>query len=273
MDKRISIRKFAEMARNGEKIVMLTCYDASFAGVMDAAGVEILLVGDSLGMVVQGHDSTLPVTMEQMVYHTQIVARGSKRAVVLADLPFGAYQESPQQAFRNAAQLMSAGAQMVKLEGGAHMAETVAFLVARGIPVCSHMGLTPQSVHQLGGYRVQGRGEEEQARLLADARMHQDAGAGLIVLEAVPRELAKQVTAAVPAMPTIGIGAGVDCAGQVLVMHDMLDIYPGKKARFVRNFMQGAGTVSEAIGNYVKAVKDQSFPALEHTFGIEPDKK
>jgi 3-methyl-2-oxobutanoate hydroxymethyltransferase len=272
MDQRISTRKLAEMARAGEKIVMLTCYDASFAGVMDTAGVEILLVGDSLGMVVQGHDSTLPVTMEQMAYHTQIVARGSKRAIVLADLPFGSYQESPQQAFRNAAQLMAAGAQMVKLEGGAHMAETVAFLTARGIPVCSHMGLTPQSVHQLGGYRVQGRSEDDQARLLREARMHQEAGASLLVLEAVPRELAGQVTKALT-MPTIGIGAGADCSGQVLVLHDMLDIYPGKKARFVRNFMQGAGSVAEAIANYVKAVKDRSFPALEHTFSLHADRK
>jgi 3-methyl-2-oxobutanoate hydroxymethyltransferase len=265
---RLSIRKFAEMSRNGEKIVMLTCYDASFAALMDAAGVEIMLVGDSLGMVVQGQDSTLPVTLEQMVYHTQLVARGSKRAVVLADLPFGTYQESPEQAFRSAAQLMAAGAQMVKLEGGAHMTETVAFLVARGIPVCSHMGLTPQSVHQLGGYRVQGRGEDEQARLLRDARAHQEAGAAMLVLEAVPRELARQVTDALT-MPTIGIGAGVDCAGQVLVLHDMLDIFPGKKARFVRNFMPGAGSVGEAIANYVKAVKDKSFPALEHTFSTQ----
>ena len=272
MDKRISTRKLFEMARTGEKIVMLTCYDASFAGVMDAAGVEILLVGDSLGMVVQGQDSTLPVTMEQMIYHTQIVARGSRRAIVLADLPFGSYQEGPRQAFRNAALLMANGAQMVKLEGGEHVAETVAFLTERGIPVCSHMGLTPQSVHQLGGYRVQGRGEEAQARMLKDARLHQDAGASLLVLEAVPRELAKQVTDSLT-MPTIGIGAGVDCSGQVLVMHDMLDIYPGKKARFVRNFMQGAGSVSAAIESYVKAVKDKSFPALEHTFSVEPDKK
>jgi 3-methyl-2-oxobutanoate hydroxymethyltransferase len=272
MDQRISSRKFFEMARTGEKIVMLTCYDASFAAVMDGAGVEILLIGDSLGMVVQGHDSTLPVTMEQVIYHTQCVARGSKRALVLADLPFGSYQESPQQAFRNAAQLMAAGAQMVKLEGGESMAPTVEFLVTRGIPVCSHLGLTPQSVHQLGGYRVQGRDEDAQERMLREARMHQDAGSSMLVLEAIPRELGKRVTESLT-MPTIGIGAGVDCSGQVLVMHDMLDVFPGKKARFVRNFMQGAGSVNEAITAYVKAVKDQSFPALEHTFSIEPDKK
>ena len=269
MEPRISIRKLAEMAQAGEKIVMLTCYDASFAALMDAAGVEILLVGDSLGMVVQGHDSTLPVTMEQMIYHTQCVARGSKKALVLADLPFGSYQEGPRQAFRNAALLMAAGAQMVKLEGGAHVAETVEFLTARGIPVCGHLGLTPQSVHQLGGYRVQGRDEEARARMLDEARLLQAAGAALLVLEAVPRDLARQVTEALT-LPTIGIGAGVDCAGQVLVLHDMLDIYPGKKARFVRNFMRGAGSVGEAIANYVAAVKDRSFPALEHSFGAPP---
>ncbi|HEX4329618.1 MAG TPA: 3-methyl-2-oxobutanoate hydroxymethyltransferase [Burkholderiales bacterium] len=269
MNQRISTRKFSEMARNGEKIVMLTCYDASFAAVMEGAGVEILLIGDSLGMVVQGHNSTLPVTMEQMVYHTQCVARGSQRAMVLADLPFGSYQESPQQAFRNAAQLMAAGAQMVKLEGGESMAATVEFLTSRGIPVCSHLGLTPQSVHQLGGYRVQGRGEAEQARMLEESRMHQEAGASMLLFEAVPRELAGRITA-VLAIPTIGIGAGVDCSGQVLVMHDMLDVFPGKKARFVRNFMQGAGSVGEAVAAYVKAVKDKSFPALEHTFSVQP---
>ncbi|HEY4375246.1 MAG TPA: 3-methyl-2-oxobutanoate hydroxymethyltransferase [Burkholderiales bacterium] len=272
MQQRLSTRTFFDMAARGEKIVMLTCYDASFAAQMDAAGVEILLVGDSLGMVVQGHDSTLPVTLEQVGYHTQCVARGSKRALVLADLPFGSYQESPEQAFRSAAQLMAAGAQMIKLEGGGHMAATVQFLVERGIPVCSHLGLTPQSVHQLGGYRVQGREEDAQERMLREAREHEAAGASMLVLEAVPRELAARVTKELR-MPTIGIGAGVDCSGQVLVLHDMLDIYPGRKARFVRNFMQGASSVAQAFGNYVKAVKDQSFPALEHTFSVQPDKK
>jgi 3-methyl-2-oxobutanoate hydroxymethyltransferase len=247
---------------------MLTCYDASFAAVLDAAGVEILLVGDSLGMVMQGHDSTLPVTIEQMIYHTQCVARSSKKALVLADLPFGSYQESPQQALRNAALLMANGAQMVKLEGGAHMAETVAFLTARGIPVCSHLGLTPQSVHTLGGYRVQGRLEAEQARMITDATLHQEAGSSLLVLEAVPRELAKQVTEAI-SIPTIGIGAGVDCSGQVLVLQDMLDLYPGRKARFVRNFMHGAPGIAAAIEAYVRAVKERSFPALEHTFSLD----
>jgi len=240
---------------------MLTCYDASFAALCDAAGVEILLVGDSLGMVVQGHDSTLPVTMEQMEYHVGMVARGSETALIVADMPFASYQASKEIAFANAARLMVAGAQVVKLEGGTAMADTVRFLVERGIPVCGHVGLTPQSVHQLGGYRVQRDAE----RLLEDARAIEQAGAAMLVLEAIPATLAKQVTAAL-AIPTIGIGAGKDCSGQVLVLHDMLDVYPGRKARFVKNFMAGASGVQDAIRRYVEAVKSGAFPAPEHTF-------
>ena len=240
---------------------MLTCYDASFATLCDAAGVEILLVGDSLGMVVQGHDSTLPVTMEQMEYHVGMVARGSETALIVADMPFASYQASKEIAFANAARLMVAGAQVVKLEGGTAMADTVRFLVERGIPVCGHVGLTPQSVHQLGGYRVQRDAE----RLLEDARAIEQAGAAMLVLEAIPATLAKQVTAAL-AIPTIGIGAGKDCSGQVLVLHDMLDVYPGRKARFVKNFMAGASGVQDAIRRYVEAVKSSAFPAPEHTF-------
>jgi len=240
---------------------MLTCYDASFAALCDAAGVEILLVGDSLGMVVQGHDSTLPVTMEQMEYHVGMVARGSETALIVADMPFASYQASKEIAFANAARLMVAGAQVVKLEGGTAMADTVRFLVERGIPVCGHVGLTPQSVHQLGGYRVQRDAE----RLLEDARAIEQAGAAMLVLEAIPATLAKQVTAAL-AIPTIGIGAGKDCSGQVLVLHDMLDVYPGRKARFVKNFMAGASGVQDAIRRYVEAVKSSAFPAPEHTF-------
>jgi len=240
---------------------MLTCYDASFAALCDAAGVEILLVGDSLGMVVQGHDSTLPVTMEQMEYHVGMVARGSETALIVADMPFASYQASKDIAFANAARLMVAGAQVVKLEGGTAMADTVRFLVERGIPVCGHVGLTPQSVHQLGGYRVQRDAE----RLLEDARAIEQAGAAMLVLEAIPATLAKQVTAAL-AIPTIGIGAGKDCSGQVLVLHDMLDVYPGRKARFVKNFMAGASGVQDAIRRYVEAVKSGAFPAPEHTF-------
>jgi 3-methyl-2-oxobutanoate hydroxymethyltransferase len=240
---------------------MLTCYDASFAALCDAAGVEILLVGDSLGMVVQGHDSTLPVTMEQMEYHVGMVARGSETALIVADMPFASYQASKEIAFANAARLMVAGAQVVKLEGGTAMADTVRFLVERGIPVCGHVGLTPQSVHQLGGYRVQRDAE----RLLEDARAIEQAGAAMLVLEAIPATLAKQVTAAL-AIPTIGIGAGKDCSGQVLVLHDMLDIYPGRKARFVKNFLAGASGVQDAIRRYVEAVKSGAFPAPEHSF-------
>ena len=240
---------------------MLSCYDASFATLCDAAGVEILLVGDSLGMVVQGHDSTLPVTMEDMEYHVRLVARGSEKALIVADLPFASYQVSPEQAYSNAARLMVAGAQMVKLEGGQVMADSVRFLVERGIPVCGHVGLTPQSVHQLGGYRVQ----RDTERLLAEARAVEQAGAAMLVLEAIPATLGRQVTEAL-SIPTIGIGAGKDCSGQVLVLHDMLDIYPGRKARFVKNFLAGASGVQDAIRRYVEAVKSGAFPAPEHTF-------
>lgn len=263
--RRLTHLDLAKLRASGEKIAMLTAYDASFAALCDAAGVESLLVGDSLGMVVQGHDSTIPVSVADIAYHTAMVARGSSRAQLIADMPFGSYQESPQVAYRNAVTLMIAGAQMVKLEGGVEMAETTRFLVSRGIPVCAHIGLTPQSVHQLGGYRVQGKDESGAAKLLADAQAQQDAGAALIVLEAMPAPLAAEVTARL-AIPTIGIGAGKDCSGQVLVLHDMLDIAPGRKPRFVRNFMAGAGSVSAALAAYVAAVKDGSFPAPEHCY-------
>jgi 3-methyl-2-oxobutanoate hydroxymethyltransferase len=262
---RLTLTDFAALKARGERIVMLTCYDASFAAVCDEAGVEILLVGDSLGMVVQGHDTTLPVTMDEMAYHTACVARGSKRGLVMADMPFGSYQASKEQALVNAARLMAAGAQMVKLEGGRPMLETVRFLVERGIPVCGHVGLTPQAVHQLGGFRVQGKAPDAARALLEDARALQDAGAAMIVLEAIPAALAAQVTAAL-AVPTIGIGAGAECSGQVLVLHDMLDIYPGRKAKFVRNFMAGADGVRSALRRYVEAVKSGEFPGPEHAF-------
>jgi 3-methyl-2-oxobutanoate hydroxymethyltransferase len=244
---------------------MLTCYDASFAALCDEAGVELLLVGDSLGMVVQGHETTLPVTMDEMAYHTACVARGAKRGLVIADLPFGSYQASKEQALASAARLMAAGAQMVKLEGGRPMLETVRFLVERGIPVCGHVGLTPQAVHQLGGFRVQGKTADAARALLDDAKALQEAGAAMIVLEAIPSSLAAQATAAL-AIPTIGIGAGAACSGQVLVLHDMLDIYPGRKAKFVRNFMAGADGVRSALRRYVEAVKSGEFPGPEHSF-------
>ena len=248
-----------------EKIAVLTCYDASFAALLEANGIDMLLVGDSLGMVLQGHETTLSVNLEGMVYHTSCVARGSNRAFIVADMPFGTFQVSPQHTFEHAASLMAAGAQMVKIEGGTLMAETIAFLTGRGIPVCAHIGLTPQSVHQLGGYRVQGKDNAGAQRLLEDAAALEQAGAGMLVLEAVPALLAEEITANV-SIPTIGIGAGAGCSGQVLVLHDMLDIYPGKKPRFVKNYMQGAASISDAVARYAAEVKSGAFPDKEHSF-------
>jgi 3-methyl-2-oxobutanoate hydroxymethyltransferase len=263
---RITLSNLHKMMRDGQKISMLTCYDASFAALLDAAGVETLLIGDSLGNVLQGQESTLPVSLRDIVYHTACVARGAKNAFIIGDMPFGTFQVSPQDAFRNAAEIMAAGAQMVKIEGGRPMLETIAFLTERGIPVCGHLGLTPQSVHQLGGYKVQGKTDNDAQRLLDDARILEQAGAGMIVLEAIPAALASQVTAAAN-VPTIGIGAGVDCHGQVLVLHDMLDVYPGKKAKFVKNFMKAAaGSIQDAVALYVEEVRSGRFPGREHSF-------
>lgn len=254
-----------QMADRGDKIAVLTSYDASFAALSEQAGVEVLLVGDSLGMVLQGGNSTLHVTLHDMQYHTRCVARGAKSAYIIADLPFGSYQQSPEQALRNAARLMASGAHMVKLEGGDVMLNTVEFLVKRGIPVCGHLGFTPQSVNQLGGYRVQGKSDKDAAQLIADAQGLERAGASLIVLEMIPATLAKQVTASIN-IPTIGVGAGVDCDGQVLVLQDLLGIFSGKSPRFAKNFMQGASSVQQAIEDYVHAVKTQQFPTAEHSF-------
>jgi len=261
----LTLANLQKIAAGGEKLAMLTAYDASFAALVEAAGVEIILVGDSLGMVVQGHSTTLPVSLDEMEYHTRCVARGCAKPLIVADLPFGAYQASAEQAFHASARLMAAGAGMVKLEGGALMAPTVEFLVARGIPVCGHIGLTPQSVHALGGFRVQGKGEAAAARLRDDAKALAAAGAGMIVMEAMPAGLAKTVTEECGAL-TIGIGAGPDCSGQVLVLHDMLDVWPGKKARFVKNFMAGADSVAGAVAAYVTEVKAGTFPGPEHSF-------
>ncbi|MGH8621411.1 MAG: 3-methyl-2-oxobutanoate hydroxymethyltransferase [Burkholderiales bacterium] len=262
---RITLTTLQKMAQEGGRIAMLTCYDASFAAVLEAAGVDSLLVGDSLGNVLQGQESTLPVTLRDMVYHTQCVARGSKRAFIIGDMPFATFQISPQDAFRNAAELMAAGAHMVKIEGGRPMLDTIEFLTDRGIPVCGHLGLTPQSVHALGGYRVQGRGEDAGQQLLKEAKLLEQAGAGMIVLEAIPAALAGAVTETLT-IPTIGIGAGADCSGQVLVLHDMLDVYPGRKAKFVKNFMRTTGTIQGAVELYVKEVKARTFPGAEHSF-------
>jgi 3-methyl-2-oxobutanoate hydroxymethyltransferase len=262
---RKTLTTLQSMRDKGEKIAVLTCYDASFAALLENNGVDVLLVGDSLGMVIQGRETTLPVTIEQMAYHTSCVAAGSQQAFIIADMPFGTSQFSARETFSYAVQLMAAGAQMVKLEGGAEMAETVQFLASRGIPVCGHIGLTPQSVHQLGGYKVQGKGDMEAQKLLLDAQALQQAGAGLIVLEAIPAALGAKVTVQL-SIPTIGIGAGAGCSGQVLVLYDMLGIYPGKKARFVKDYMQGAGPIAQAVANYVAEVKAGSFPATEHSF-------
>lgn len=262
---RITLNTLQKMAQEGNRITMLTCYDASFAAVLEAAGVETLLIGDSLGMVLQGHESTLPVTLRDMAYHTACVARGAKRAFIIGDMPFGTFQISPQEAFRNASEIMAAGAHMVKIEGGAPMAETIEFLTRRGIPVCGHLGLTPQSVHQLGGYLVQGKGDSAAQRMLDEAMLLEKSGAGMIVLEAIPSSLAREVTRSVR-VPTIGIGAGPDCSGQVLVLHDMLDVYPGKKAKFVKNYMRAGGSVHGAVELFVKEVKAGIYPGPEHSF-------
>ena len=263
----LKLGDIAKLRASGEPVTMLTCYDSTFAGLLDRCGVEMLLVGDSMGNVLQGHSSTLPVTMEQMAYHTGCVARGARRAMIIADMPFGSYQEGPSQAMRNAARLMAAGAHMVKLEGGAFMAETVQFLVQRGVPVCAHIGLTPQSVHQMGGYRIQGKGESAAAVLLADADALEQAGAACMVLEMIPSTLGAQVTAATTSCTIIGIGAGPQCHGQILVLHDMLGISAGPRPRFVKDFMpDGGGTVEGAVKTYVAAVKARTFPAAANEY-------
>ena len=262
---RTTLSALHKMVQEGIPITQLTCYDASFASILDAAGVDTILIGDSLGNVIQGHESTLPVTLRDIVYHTACVARGAKRAFIIGDMPFGTYQTSPEDALRNAVKIMAAGAQMVKLEGGRAMLDTVRFLTERGIPVCGHLGFTPQSVHQLGGYKVQGKAKDDASRMIEEAKLLEEAGAGMMVLEMVPAALAKQITAEVRA-PTIGIGAGADCHGQVLVLYDMLDVFPGKKARFVKNYLQIAGTVQGAVELYVKEVKAGTFPGPEHSF-------
>lgn len=263
--KPVTLASLQELKRKGERIACLTAYDFSFASLVDRAGVDLVMVGDSLGMVLQGHESTLPVTMADMCYHTRCVARGVQRALLVVDLPFLSYQRDPQQALTNAGRLLKHGAQVVKLEGGQAMADTVRFLVERGIPVCGHIGLTPQSVHQLGGYRVQGREPAAAERLRADAQALAAAGASLLVLEMVPSALAQEITAAV-SIPTIGIGAGPDCDGQILVLHDLLGVYPRGSPKFARNFLTGADSVEQAIKDYVAAVKARRFPAAEHSF-------
>ena len=263
--KPVTLFELGKMRAEGRRIAMLTAYDASFAALLGRAGVDAILVGDSLGNVVQGQKSTLPVTLEQMVYHTECVARAGARPLVLTDMPFASYHESPEQAMRNAARLMAAGAQMVKLEGGEFMAETVRFLVERGVPVCAHIGLTPQAVHQLGGYRVQGRSDEGAARLKADALALEQAGAAMMVMEMVPAELATQITGKLT-IPTIGIGAGPHCDGQVLVWQDMAGMSGGKPPRFVKRFAEVGDELRRAAAQYAEEVAGGVFPADEHCF-------
>ena len=262
--KPLSLPRLREMHAQGEKIAMLTAYDATFAAVADAAGIECILVGDSLGMVCQGLTSTVGVSLETMRHHTECVANGLRRsqatAWLIGDLPFGAYHESKEQALRSAVVLMQAGAHMVKLEGGGWTTEVVRFLVERGIPVCAHLGLTPQTVHALGGYRVQGKSDEAAATLKREAHELQDAGAAMLVLEMVPAALASALTQTLTHCATIGIGAGDGTSGQVLVLHDMLGMNLGKMPKFVHNFMQDAGSVRGAMEAYVQAVKNGSFP-------------
>ena len=262
--KPISLPRLLEMHSRGEKITVMTAYDATFAAVADAAGVECILIGDSLGMVCQGLHSTVGVTLDDMRYHTQSVARGIHRAQgtawVIADLPFGTYQESKEQALRSASLLTQAGAHMIKLEGGGWTTETVRFLVERGIPVCAHLGLTPQTVHALGGYRVQGKTDASAELLKKQAHELQDAGASMLVLEMVPAELSRELTQELTHCLTIGIGAGNGTAGQVLVLHDLLGVNLGKMPKFVRNFMDDSHSIRGAMEAYVAAVKNGSFP-------------
>jgi len=259
----VSITHIKEMKQQGEKITVVTAYDSTFARVADEAGIDAILVGDSLGMVLQGQSTTLPVSTIDMAYHTACVARASKRPLIIADMPFMTYGDDIN-AMENAAELMRAGAHVVKLEGGQWLSATIAMLVERGIPVCGHLGLTPQSVNQFGGFKVQGRLPEQAEAIIADAVALEAAGACMIVLECIPSPLAKLITDSVT-IPTIGIGAGVDTDGQVLVMHDMLGLNP-RPPRFVKNFMADQASIQDAFIAYNRAVKDKTFPADEHQF-------
>lgn len=260
----VTVLRLAAMKKEGRKIAAMTAYDASFARAMDEAGMDIVLVGDSLGNVVQGRQSTVPVTLADMAYHTRCVARAIGRALLMADLPFLSFQGSADQALADAGVLMRAGAHMVKGEGAGPFAANAAYLTARGVPVCGHIGLTPQFVHRLGGYRVQGRGAEG-ARLMAEAKELADAGVALLVLEAVPAPLAAEISAAV-SVPTIGIGAGPSCDGQVLVMHDALGL-GARRPRFVRDFLAGQGGIKAAFAAYIEAVRQGTFPAAHESYG------
>ena len=275
----ILLENLQKLVNSGEKIVMLTCYDATFAKLMELAGVDILLVGDSLGMVLQGAENTLNVSMHHMTYHTKMVKNGAPNTLIMADMPIGSYEQDNEAAYKNALWLVKSGAHIVKFEGGGKRVETARYLVERGIPVCAHLGFTPQSVNQLGGYKIQGKTEESAEQILVDAKAMSEAGTSFVLLEMVPAALAKKITESIKA-PTIGIGAGVDCTGQVLVLQDLLGIYTGaaskkmedfKSPRFVKNFLaksavDGKASIQAAVEAYVKAVKDKTFPAAEHSY-------
>lgn len=268
------LKHIQQLIQSGEKLAMLTCYDATFAKAMELAGVDILLVGDSLGMVLQGAENTLNVSMHHMTYHTKNVAAGAPNTLIVADMPLGSYEHDNEAAYKNADWLIRSGAHMVKFEGGGRKVETARYLVEHGIPVCAHLGFTPQSVNQLGGYKIQGKTEESAHQITQDAKAMDAAGVSMIVLEMVPATLAKQITQTIKAA-TIGIGAGVHCDGQVLVLQDLLGIYTGpagkaptdfKSPRFVRNFLKDTNSIQSAISAYIQAVKDESFPAQEHSY-------
>jgi 3-methyl-2-oxobutanoate hydroxymethyltransferase len=261
----VNVASLAEMKAKGEPIACLTAYDASFAALVDRGGTDVVLVGDSLGMVIQGHDTTVPVTVEDMIYHSRTVARGLTHAFLMTDMPFMSYTD-PSQALDNAVRLMQdGGAMMIKLEGGAGQVEIVEHLARHDIPVCAHIGLKPQSVHKIGGFKVQGRDPEHARKMVESARRLQDAGADIVLLECVPNELGHAITEAL-AIPVIGIGAGPSVDGQILVLYDILGITLGRTPRFVRNYAPGADSPLEAIANYVQSVKDRSYPAPEHCF-------
>ncbi len=268
------LQKLQNLVKSGEKIAMLTCYDATFAKLMELAGVDILLVGDSLGMVLQGAENTLNVSMHHMTYHTKSVSAGAPNTLIMADMPLGSYEHDNEAAYKNAVWLIKSGAHMVKFEGGGNKVNTARYLVEHGIPVCAHLGFTPQSVNQLGGYKIQGKTDESAAQIMQDAIAMSNAGVSFVLLEMVPAALAKKITETIKT-PTIGIGAGVNCSGQVLVLQDLLGIYTGpadknptdfKLPRFVCNFLKDTNSIQEAVATYVKAVKNKTFPASEHSY-------
>lgn len=261
----VNIQKLIQRKKTGSPICMLTCYDATFAKLLDRIGIDIILVGDSLGMVIQGNDSTIKVKLVDMIYHTRCVSNAAKNSMIMVDMPFSTYQESPEKAYANAAQLMKAGAHIVKLEGGKWLAKTITFLSDRGIPTCAHIGLTPQSVYKLGGYKVQGTNPKDAETIIDTAKILEKSGVDLIVLELIPSELGKKITEQM-LIPTIGIGAGIFVDGQVLVLHDMLGLSNDHNPKFVKSFFNGGETIEQAIKNYISAVRKKEYPSSAHSY-------